>query len=57
MTLFLGSLIDLCFGTKTSSTPTPPPTGKDGIVDGSGNNYLINLAYTGDPDGDRVDAN
>ncbi|MBQ0803814.1 MAG: Hint domain-containing protein [Sulfitobacter sp.] len=57
MTLFLGSLIDLCFGTKTSSTPTPPPTGKDGIVDGSGNNDLINLAYTGDPDGDRVDAN
>lgn len=61
MTLFLGSLIDLCFGTKTSSTTTttttPPPTGKDGIVDGSGNNDLINLGYTGDPDGDRVDAN
>lgn len=28
----------------------------DGIVDGTAGNDLINTAYTGDPDGDRVDA-
>ncbi len=35
---------------------TPKPT-KDGIVEGNNNANLINAAYTGDPEGDRVDAN
>ena len=61
MTLFLGSLSSLFFGSSTTTTSTttttPPTSGKDGIVEGTGNDELINTAYTGDPDGDRVDAN
>ena len=29
----------------------------DGVVDGTAGNDLIDTAYTGDPDGDRIDAN
>ena len=61
MTLFLGSLTSLFFGSSTTTTSTttttPPTSGKDGIVEGTGSGDLINTAYTGDPDGDRVDAN
>ena len=32
------------------------PAGRDGIVRGTGGSDLIDGAYTGDPDGDRVDA-
>ncbi|MBL4927663.1 Hint domain-containing protein [Fuscibacter oryzae] len=32
-------------------------TARDGIVSGTGGGDLIDTAYTGDPDGDRVDAN
>ncbi|MGR3633685.1 MAG: Hint domain-containing protein [Limimaricola soesokkakensis] len=31
------------------------PKGPDGIVEGTAGNDMIDLAYTGDPDGDRVD--
>ena len=34
--------------------PPPPPVG-DGIVDGTDGADLIDLAYTGDPQGDRID--
>jgi len=36
-------------------TVNPPATGPDGIVSGTTGGDLINLGYTGDPDGDRVD--
>ncbi len=36
-------------------TVSPPGTVRDGIVSGTAGDDLINLAYTGDPDGDRVD--
>lgn len=35
--------------------PPPPPPTRDGIVDGSAGNDLIDLGYAGDPDGDFVD--
>lgn len=35
---------------------TTPPVG-DGYVDGGAGNDYIDVGYTGDPDGDRVDAN
>lgn len=35
--------------------PPPPPPTRDGIVDGTAGNDLIDLAYAGDPDGDFVD--
>jgi Ca2+-binding RTX toxin-like protein len=54
MTFFLGKLLSMYSGSKGGSTSS---TTKDGIVDGTGNNDLINTAYTGDPHGDRVDAN
>ncbi|GHC16447.1 hypothetical protein GCM10007291_13660 [Gemmobacter nanjingensis] len=36
-------------------TVAPPP--RDGWVDGTAGNDLIDTSYTGDPDGDRIDAN
>lgn len=36
---------------------TTSSSAKDGIVSGTSGNDLIDTAYTGDPDGDRVDAN
>lgn len=39
-----------------SATPLPPPATPDGIVDGTPGNDLIDIAYTGDPEGDRIDA-
>lgn len=36
---------------------TTSTTAKDGIVSGTSGNDLIDTAYVGDPDGDRVDAN
>ena len=35
----------------------PPPGGPDGFVDGTPGDDLIDTAYLGDPDGDRVDNN
>jgi len=35
--------------------PTPPPTQPDGFVDGTVGNDLIDINYTGDPDGDLID--
>ncbi|MBN2630562.1 MAG: Hint domain-containing protein [Rhodobacteraceae bacterium] len=35
--------------------PPPPPPAPDGIVEGTATDDLIDLAYTGDPDGDRID--
>ncbi|MGA9252970.1 MAG: Hint domain-containing protein [Roseobacter sp.] len=35
--------------------PTPPPTQPDGFVDGTAGNDLIDINYTGDPDGDLID--
>ena len=32
-------------------------SGKDGIVEGTENDDVIDTGYTGDPDGDRIDAN
>ena len=40
--------------TVTVTDPTPAP---DGIVSGTGGDDVIDLAYTGDPDGDRIDNN
>ncbi|SEK31605.1 Ca2+-binding protein, RTX toxin-related [Roseovarius nanhaiticus] len=37
--------------------PAPPPPAPDGIVSGTAGDDVIDLPYTGDPDGDRVDAN
>ncbi|WP_099823396.1 Hint domain-containing protein [Oceaniglobus indicus] len=37
--------------------PPPPPGGPDGIVSGTPGDDLIDGAYTGDPDGDRIDNN
>ncbi len=37
------------------SAPPPPPPVRDGIVSGTPSDDLINVGYTGDPDGDRVD--
>ncbi len=34
-----------------------PTTGPDGTVEGTAGDDLIDLAYTGDPEGDRIDAN
>lgn len=34
----------------------PPPPLSDGIVSGTSGDDLIDLAYTGDPEGDRIDA-
>lgn len=36
--------------------PPPPVGGPDGTVQGTGGDDLIDVNYTGDPDGDRVDA-
>ena len=36
--------------------PPPPPPARDGFVDGTAGGDLIDTAYTGDPDGDRIDA-
>lgn len=37
-------------------TPDPgPPVGPDGIVSGTPGDDVIDLPYTGDPDGDRID--
>ena len=36
-------------------TVNPPGTGPDGIVSGTPDDDFIDVAYTGDPDGDRVD--
>ncbi|WP_375553565.1 Hint domain-containing protein [Roseovarius mucosus] len=35
--------------------PPPPPPTRDGIVDGTAGDDLIDLGYAGDPDGDFVD--
>jgi Ca2+-binding RTX toxin-like protein len=37
--------------------PPPPPPTPDGYVDGTSGDDLIDLAYTGDPNGDFIDAN
>jgi Ca2+-binding RTX toxin-like protein len=42
--------------TVTVSVGIAPPPTRDGIVDGTAGNDLIDLAYAGDPDGDFVDA-
>ncbi len=39
------------------STTDPEISGLDGYVDGSSGDDLIDVAYTGDPDGDRIDQN
>ncbi|WP_339763757.1 Hint domain-containing protein [uncultured Sulfitobacter sp.] len=58
MTFFLGSLLSMYSGSKSGSTSSTGSTSsKDGIVEGTGKGDLINTAYTGDPNGDRVDAN
>ncbi|MET4129631.1 Hint domain-containing protein [Roseovarius sp. MBR-6] len=47
-------------GTATSTVSVTvgvkPPPARDGIVSGTPGDDLIDLGYTGDPDGDRVDA-
>jgi CshA-type fibril repeat protein len=42
--------------TVTILVGTAPPPGRDGFVDGTPGGDLIDTAYTGDPDGDRIDA-
>lgn len=42
-------------GTVTVTVGTEPPPERDGIVSGTPGDDLIDLDYTGDPDGDRVD--
>ena len=37
--------------------PPPPPPALDGIVEGDDNANLIDINYTGDPEGDRIDNN
>ncbi len=41
----------------TISDDPVPPTGPDGIVSGTAAGEVIDLGYTGDPDGDTIDAN
>jgi Ca2+-binding RTX toxin-like protein len=41
--------------TVDNTPPAPPPPGGDGIVQGTMGGDLIDLAYTGDPQGDRID--
>lgn len=40
-----------------SCGPSTPPPPRDGIVSGTAGDDLINYAYTGDPQGDRIDHN
>ncbi|MBM1892438.1 tandem-95 repeat protein [Sulfitobacter pseudonitzschiae] len=43
---------------KTPVDPnTPEKTTRDGVVDGDNNANVINAAYTGDPEGDKIDNN
>ncbi len=42
---------------SVGAAPPPPPPVRDGIVSGTPGDDLINLVYTGDPDGDRIDNN
>ena len=42
--------------TVTILVGTAPPPARDGFVDGTPGGDLIDTAYTGDPDGDRIDA-
>ena len=47
-------------GNTSSATVTvvvSDPVVRDGIVSGTGGDDLIDVGYTGDPDGDRIDAN
>lgn len=42
----------------SDTVDNPPPVGMgDGIVEGTGGDDLIDLAYTGDPEGDMIDNN
>ena len=41
--------------TEIENLLLPPTGGLDGIVEGTGGDDLIDLAYTGDPEGDRID--
>lgn len=54
---FLNKLFSWGSGSSSTPTPTPPSSVKDGIVEGDDGANNINTAYTGDPNGDRVDAN
>jgi len=51
-------LSDVHFSTTDGGTPPPPPPpgGLDGIVEGTPGDDLIDVNYTGDPQGDRIDA-
>lgn len=42
-------------GPTTAPPDGPTVTGVDGVVEGTSGNDTIDLAYTGDPEGDRVD--
>ena len=45
------------FVTISDDPVPPPPTGPDGVVSGTAGADVIDLGYTGDPDGDTIDAN
>ncbi|EAR50572.1 type I secretion target repeat protein [Oceanicola granulosus HTCC2516] len=42
---------------STMDPPTPPGPVGDGTVEGTAGDDVIDLAYTGDPEGDRIDNN
>lgn len=52
-----GKEADTSSSTEVENCTTPDAPPRDGIVDGTPGDDLIDLNYTGDPDGDRIDAN
>jgi Ca2+-binding RTX toxin-like protein len=53
---FQGTVEYFSISDTVDNTPPPSPVG-DGIVQGTMGGDLIDLAYTGDPQGDRIDNN
>ncbi|WP_435259247.1 Hint domain-containing protein [Thioclava sp. FR2] len=47
-------LVEYLSISDTVDNPPPPPAG-DGLVEGTSGDDLIDLAYTGDPEGDMID--
>jgi hypothetical protein len=54
---FFEGNIDYVAVYNTDIINSDPPVEKDGVITGTEGDDLIDLAYTGDPEGDRVDAN
>ena len=52
-----GKEADTSSSTEVENCTTPDAPPRDGIVDGTPGDDLIDLNYSGDPDGDRIDAN